>query len=132
MSNSLPLFISIAALVLSAASPIVSAIVQIKERKLEIKADLERRQQEYYDKHRAEAIEKYIGAVGEFCKTESIKSLEPLGASMGEIYFYVDQSLWPILDAISEKVRRHGFEPPDNELIHLCKALSDDKVRAKK
>ena len=132
MIDKLSLIISIVALVSTALSSIVSAVVQKKTRKMELDAEAQRRRAEFYDQHRAEVIERYITAVGEICKTELPQDLHAYGKSLGEIYLYVDPSLWPQLDAISEKITRHDFQSPVEDLIQLCKELSYNEVRAKK
>lgn len=124
------LIISFAALVLSIASPLISACLQRRTKEIELKAEAERRREEFYNKHRAEVIERYITAVGEGCKTELLQDLHAYGKALGEVYLYVDQSLWPLLDTISEKIERHDFQPPTAELIQLCKALADGSVRS--
>lgn len=48
------LIISFAALVLSIASPLISACLQRKTKEIELKAEAERRREEFYNKHRAE------------------------------------------------------------------------------
>ena len=130
MTDNPALTISVAALALSIFSPIASAIVQLIARKMDLNAETERRREEFYDKHRAEVIERYITAVGEVCKTELPQDLHAYGKALGEVYLYVDQSLWPLLDTISEKIERHDFQPPTEELIQLCKALADGSVRS--
>lgn len=132
MTDKLSLIISIAALALAGLSPIASAVVQLVTRKKELDAEAQRRQAEFYDQHRAEVIERYITAVGEICKTESPQDLHAYGKSLGEIYLYVDSSLWPKLDAISKAITLHDFQAPAEELIQLCKELSHKEVRAKK
>ena len=132
MTDKLSLIISIAALALAGLSPIASAVVQLITRKMELDAEAQRRRAEFYDQHRAEVIERYITAVGEICKNESPQDLHAYGKSLGEIYLYVDSSLWPKLDAISKAITLHDFQAPAEELIQLCKELSHNEVRAKK
>lgn len=130
MTDNTSLIISLAALALSILSPWLSARQQRKAKELELKAEAERRREEFYDKHRAEVIERYITAVGEICKTELTQDLHAYGKALGEVYLYVDQSLWPLLDTISEKIVRYDFHAPTAELIQLCKALADGRVRS--
>lgn len=130
MADNASLIISLAALALSILSPWLSARHLRKAKEMELKAEAERRREEFYDQHRAEVIERYITAVGEICKTELPQDLHAYGKALGEVYLYVDQSLWPLLDTISEKIERHEFQPPTAEFIQLCKALADGSVRS--
>lgn len=133
-SITLPVAISIAALVLSVLSPVTSSLItgwfRLKEKRLDIKASADIRKQEFYEQHRAEVIEKYIVATGAVAKRPTDETIEKFGATMGEMYLYVDQSLWVYLDAISKKVTDFGVDDPTKELEALCKALNNN-VRTK-
>ncbi len=129
----LSLVISIAALILSVLSPVISSVIggvfHIREKKLDLKAEAERRNHEFYEQHRAEVIERYINTVGKAAQNFVIGNIQEFGESMGEVYMYVDQSLWPLLDSIAAKINRHNFSDPSAELRELCKKLSADGVR---
>lgn len=134
-SINLSLVISVAALALAVLSPILSSIIsgifRLKERAIEIEAEKEKRNQEFYEQHKAEVIEKYINTIGKFSRFASGANQEAFGESMGEIYLYVDESLWPLLDSIANKINKNNPGNPSNELIQLCKALSANGIRAK-
>lgn len=128
----LSLVIAIAALVLSALSPLISALVSgvfnIKEKQLDISAKENEREQEFFYRHRAEVIENYIKATG--AEIESLKSSYPnFGSVMGEIYLYVDSSLWPLLDRISQYIHVGNAPQAKDDFIKLCKALSSAEIR---
>ncbi len=131
----LSLVISIAALILSVLSPVISSIIggifHLKEKKMELDAESKRWNHEFYEQHRAEVIERYINAVGKAAQIPKADNLLEFGESMGEIYIYVDQSLWYLLDLITEKIKKHNPENPSKELMELCKKLSTDGVRPK-
>lgn len=128
--------ISIAALILSALSPFASAIIsghfRLKEKKMDLDAEEKRRRQQFYDQHRAEVIEAYITAVGSVARGKNYSDVVEYGKSMGEIYLYADESLWPLLDSISEKITRNRSEDVTEELKELCKKLSRYEVRSEK
>ena len=129
----LSLVIAIAALVLSALSPLISALVSgvfnIKEKQLDISAKENEREQEFFYRHRAEVIENYIRATGEEIESLTRTSHANFGSVMGEIYLYVDSSLWPLLDKISQYIHTDtGFQAKD-DFITLCKALSSAEIR---
>lgn len=132
-SMDLSLLISIVALVLSVLSPVISSIISglfhYNEKKLELKSESERRNHEFYEQHRAEVIERYINAAGKASKSFSDGNLQEFGASMGEIYMYVDQSLWPLLDSIASKIDKDRSGDPTAELRVLCQKLSTYNIR---
>lgn len=129
------LVISIVALILSILSPVASSIISgvfhFAEKKMELKAEAERRNHEFYEQHRAEVIERYINAVGKAAQNFRVGNRQEFGESMGEIYMYVNQSLWPLLDSIANKFDRHNPGDPSAELKELCQRLSSDNIRPK-
>ncbi len=126
--------ISGAALVLAIVSPVVSSLIsghyRIKELKIKEQAEKESRQQEILDVHRATVIENYISSVGKFCNHGDTASIIECGKYMGEIYLYVDEANWPLLDSIYTAITvKH--QPPVKEFQELCKILSHDNIRKK-
>ncbi len=98
---------------------------------MEIEAENARRRQQFYDQHRAEVIETYITAVGSVARSKAYSGIIEYGKAMGEIYLYTDESLWPLLDSISEKITKNRSEDVSEELKELCKKLSHYDVRPK-
>lgn len=140
------LIIAIIALIVSALSPIISSVIggiyqlkaakveaeeELKRKQLEIDAEAKRRYHEFYEQHRAAVIERYINAVGKAAQNFVVGNRQEFGESMGEIYMYVDQSLWPLLDSIAGKINKHTPGDPSTELKELCQKLSADSVRPK-
>lgn len=140
------LIISIIALVVSALSPILSSIIsgkyqirvtkmeteaELKRKQLELNAEAKRRYHEFYEQHRAEVIERYINSVGRAIQHFAVGNRQEFGESMGEIYMYVDESLWPLLDTIAKKLDKNNPRDPSAELRELCQKLSYNGVRAK-
>lgn len=132
----LSLAISLVALVLSVVSPVISSIIsgafQIWKKKIEVKADKEKREQRFYEQHRVEVIERYIRAVGKACRMGTAANFDEFGASMGEIYLYVSEKHWDLLNSIATKLDRQKFMNPSEEFTELCKALSNEGVRSLK
>ena len=127
------------------AAPVITGHYRLKEKKLELRAEAQRRQKEYYEAHRADVIERYISAAGYACQSPSDGNAS-FGAVQNEIYLYVDKSLWPTLDKISLRLKRESAltdeersylkvsgnsGPPFEELAKLCKALAVSGVRTK-
>ena len=105
----LSLVIAVAALVLSVLSPVLSSVIsgtfRIKEKKIELNAEKAKWDQTFYAQHRAEVIERYLNVVGKYSKLPATSTREEFGSCMGEIYLYVNRSLWPILDSIADTKR---------------------------
>lgn len=126
----LSLIISIAAFLLAGVGPAITAWItghyRIKEKKLELEADEMCRRHDFVDLRRADTIAKYLTAAGAFCKCGFSTNLEDFGASMGEIYLFVDESLWPLIDKINASIYLHaeGQEATSLLLANLTKALS--------
>lgn len=128
----LSLVIAVAALILSALSPLVSGFFRLKEKKLEIAAKQKETDQSYYYRHRAEVIEQYIRATGQVIEIETVEACSQYGASMGEIYLYVDEALWKYIDNISKSIHSGNNEAARSDFIALCKELSTVGIRATK
>lgn len=129
----LSLVVALAALILSLISPIISSLIsgvfRLKEKELELKAETEKRDQDFYVQHRAEVIERYINAVGKAAQNFAATNRQEFGEVMGEIYIYVDESLWPLLDTIADKIDKHNPADPTDDLRKLCQALAKDGGR---
>ena len=129
----LSLVIAIAALVLSALSPLVSSLIsglfRIKEQKLELVAKQKEQERDFYYRHRAEVIEKYISVTGQVIESGHYKEQVAFGAAVGEIYIYVDETLWPLLDNISQHIHTDNCFAAKDDFIKLCKALSSTDIR---
>lgn len=145
MQVDLSLIISIIALAVSFFSPILVSVIngryqmkvkaleveeELKRKKLDLEQEAKRQYHEFYEKHRAEVIERYINSVGKAIQHFAAGDRRAFGESMGEIYMYVDESLWPLLDAIASKLDRNNYRDPSKELRELCQKLSDKNIRA--
>lgn len=128
----LSIVIAVAALILSVLSPLISSVInglfRIREKKLEIVAKQKEQELEFYYQHRAEVIERYISSAGKVIQTGQIVDF---GLAMGEIYIYVDKSLWPLIDNIAEYVYSDKAFGAKDDFIKLCKELSAADIRTK-
>lgn len=133
LSVDLSLIIAFAALALSALSPLFSALItgsfHMREKQLEIDARKAEQEAEFYLRHRSEVIEQYIIATGRVIESNTPHNQESFGSVMGEIYLYVDSSLWVLLDRISENIHCSNTSVARDDFIALCKTLSVLKVR---
>lgn len=127
------LIIALAALALSVLSPIFSAWIsgryQLKLKRLELKNEAERRRQEFYDAHRAEVIENFITTAGAAIQDQTFQTMNAFGRSAGEIYLYLPEKLWPLVEAVSEDLAASETKGAAESLTILCKKLSAENVR---
>lgn len=95
------IFIAAIALLISIISPILTAIINNHYKIKEYKS-------EFYEKHRAEVIERYLNSVGSTLYRQDLDDIREYGRSFAEIYLYVPSYLWDTLDKIgfeiSEKI----------------------------
>lgn len=129
------LLISVIALILSVLSPALSAIISgryhLKGKSRELAVDIMKINHKFYEQHRVEVIERYITAAGRASKSFDDKNREAFGAAVGEIYMYVNEDQWPLLDEIVKKLSgRSGIDATD-DIVKLCKALSKENIRLK-
>ena len=136
-SNNTSILISVAALVLSILSPIVSAWIsghyKIKEKENEYNHEKEQQARVFYLQHKAEVIENYIKAAGLAINSKGIFDNEQkFGEAMGEIYLYIPKHQWPLIDNVTGFINTGDYEEARKSLISLCKFLSDYNVRSEK
>ena len=128
------LLISGIALFFALVSPVISAWIsghyRLKERKIEISADNDRRRSEYYNQHRAEVIERYLSAAGKACEYGSFESREAFGATVPEMYLYIGSEHWETLDTISNLLEKGENDKAKHFLRVLAKFLSTNQVRS--
>lgn len=118
-------FIAATALFVSIFSPAITTLIdnRFKLKKYRI---------EFYEKHRAEVIEKYLNAVGAAIYQQEIEDIREYGKSFAEIYLYVPSYLWHTLDKIGFEISEKSYDPAKALLAELSKQLSTDPPRKKK
>lgn len=85
-----PLIISLVAIVLSVASPFLTASINNRhERKMYVLR--------FYTEHRAEVIEKYLSAVRGRLDTPHNRSFLSYDQHYGEVFLYLPKSMWQIV-----------------------------------
>ena len=134
-SNNMSILISVAALVLSIVSPIVSAWIsghyKMKEKESDYSHEKELQSQRFYLQHKADVIENYIRTAGTVIKSNGVPdSKQKFGEAMGEIYFYIPEAQWPLIGDVSHFMAERNYEQAGKSLIGLCKYVSGYNVRA--
>ena len=134
-SNNISILISVAALILSIVSPVVSAWIaghyKMKEKEIDYIHGKEQQAQAFYLQHKAEVIEKYIKSAGVVIKSNGLPdSKQKFGEAMGEIYLYIAEPQWPLIDNVSRFIAEKNYEQAEKSLVGLCKYLSAYNVRA--
>ena len=126
--------IAIAALLFSLASPIASEWIRgyysMKEKELEAEITRKAQNRVFYSQHRAEVIEAFIRSAGQVIKSHTRENYAQFGACSGEIYLYLDEKLWWLVDFIRDNIQEENWQEADLHLAELCKSLSDEKVRS--
>ena len=124
----LSLVIALAALLFSTISPVLSSLIggyfRLREKRLDLKAELDRQTNTFFVQRRAEVIEAYIQAVGRASERSSRENLSLFGGARGEIYLYIDADLWPLLDSISDNVSHGNYTLALDLLSNFCKELA--------
>lgn len=123
--------IPIASLAFAVTSPILSSLItgwfRLKEKKLDLIAEQKKQNQQFYEEHRAEAIENYLRSAGQAIYKND--HFDQFGSGMSEIYLYVDESIWPLIDALNSSMENGEYEKAVDKLIVLSKKLAAEKVR---
>lgn len=127
------LIIALAALALSILSPIFTAWIsgryRLKEKALDMAAEENQKNQAYYEEHRSAVIERFINSTLKVCRWSNSDNLSAFGESSGEIYLYVDQSLWTLIDTINESIDASNYKQAEITTLELCKRLSKYGIR---
>ncbi|MCD7887052.1 MAG: hypothetical protein LUG44_05470 [Clostridiales bacterium] len=133
-TNTVSLVISIAALLASVAFPIATALINGHYTKeihiLDLEEERRKHDQDYYDAHRSAVIERFINSASAASYSRGTKTCEEFFSASGEIYIYLDESLWPLVDSIQDEIIRNKGDAT-RDIRELCKALSHEKVRVK-
>lgn len=134
MTERLSLIVAFAALVLSVASPLISAWIsghyRIKEIELQQKHDRELQRQQFYIQHRAEVIEKYIRSAGAEIYRGYPEDQKEFGEVSNEIYFYLDRSFWHLVETINSEIKSHDRNGAKDTLAELCNVLAYNPPRS--
>lgn len=128
----LTVIIAAAALLLSILSPVISSWITghytLKQKRLELQHQLDLRNSDFYERHRAEVIERFITAAGALVEWNDPTTERKFGEASGEIYLYVSPSLWDDIDEFRHSI----YDPaslPKTQFVDLCKMLSREAVR---
>ena len=124
--------IAAAALLLSILSPVISAWItgrySLKQKRLELQHQRELHDSDFYERHRAEVIERFVRAAGALVEWEDSSTKKEFGEASGEIYLYVSPSLWGDIDEFHT-----AMDTRDQQArflyLDLCQDLSREAVR---
>ena len=116
------------ALIVSVISPTINTFLTIF---LNNRYQTKIRNMDFYYTHRAEVIENYIKSTGEFIKSKSYDAEQYYGKSLAEIYMYVPEELWQIIDDINDAIFQHDYEKSNNLLRSFSKQLRKYRPRFK-
>lgn len=111
-------------LILAILSPIISTF-------LTHRYQMKMRSADFYDKHRAEAIENYIHSVGMLIQTSHCDGLDEYGKAFSEIYLYVPNSSWNIIEDIDSALEARNFVLAKQNLKLFCEKLYKSPPRFK-
>ena len=106
------------ALIVSVASPMVTAVITSRSQK-KIK------EMELIDLRQADAISAYIQATGAYIHDPRSTTAASYGAAYGEIFLYAPESLWDPISSLNTKiVKRDTAEVLYQEFGVICMELS--------
>lgn len=109
---------------------IVTITIPIFVKKMDIKNQKIVREYEFYQKHRAEAIESYVHYAGAFIKSFDSRAEHDMGFHQFEIYMYIDKSLWHYVDKIQDCLTEpYNLKAAEETLQEFCKKLSENPPR---
>ena len=128
------IWVAIISVIASAVSALASILAPLIVESLKIKHQRKLWEQQFYDEHRAEAIEYFLKATGAFVYSKSLNNRKELGASAGEIYLYADPELWGDIDTLLDFCGGSLSNCDEAQKIHarLCKKLRDYSPRSKR
>ncbi|MGI5965666.1 MAG: hypothetical protein ACOX65_01850 [Anaerotruncus rubiinfantis] len=129
----LSLVVSFIALIFALLSPIFSSLIngyfRIKEFKLQMEYKEKQEFQRFYAEHSAHVIENFLQSTGKAIQGK--ENFSDFGSSMSEIYLYVSQELWPLIDDVINLLQEYNYDSASSKLIELSKKLSSENIRNK-
>lgn len=116
-----------AALLLSIASPIITALINAHAQK-------EERETEFYLRRKAEVIENYVRHTSAFLWVKNTDNREKYGAAYGEIMLYVTGDVRNAIQKLNVSIQRGTSADPHEYTMFnaICACLSEDSPRVKK
>ena len=117
-SNNVSDWLSGAALVISVASPMITAAINnISQRKL--------KKMELIDLRRADTISAYIQATGAYIQDPRPSTASAYGSAYGEIFLYTPQSMWTAISELNDKIiNRDTAASMYQDFSQICMELS--------
>lgn len=122
--------VSVWAVVISTCTLFATVISPIITTILNNRYQMKIRNQDFYDRHRAEVIENYIRYAGSLSKQSSATDdFRNFGKYSKEIYLYLPEKFWGIIDSIQDSITEYKYGDASNSLATLCKALNEHPPR---
>lgn len=115
-----------AALLLSIASPIITAVINAHAQRQE-------RESEFYLRRKAEVIENYVRSTSAFLWLKNNDNREKYGAAYGEIMLYVTGDVRNAIQNLNVSIQRGvSADPHEYTMFNaICECLSEDSPRVK-
>lgn len=130
-NEQLSMIIPFLSLLVSAASSIIVAVIsarlRIKEKKLDINERIAFQNIDYYEKHKTEVIENFLKSAGQCILKKNDNNLKEFGASIPEIYLYVDESYWKEIDNLIKCINAGKHSEAITVLMDFAKSISKIK-----
>ncbi len=127
-NGTLAIVISIASLFLSVLGPLITALIngrfRIKEKELEIEERIIFQNIEYYEKHRTEVVENFLKSASQYILNKDETNSKEFGASIPEIYLYVDEAYWKEIDNLIKCINAGKHSEAMYVLTDFTKSIS--------
>lgn len=125
------LIVAFLALIFSIISPILTAWItgryKIKKLKISVQEKITLQNIEYYEKHKTEVIENFLKSAGQCILNKDNNNLKEFGASIPEIYLYVDESYWKEIDNLIKCINAGKHTEAITVLTSFAKSISQIK-----
>lgn len=116
--------------IISAIALLVSVLSAPLTTFLNNRHQLKMRNIEFYQEHRAEAIETFIRTAGAAIRVQTNETMRDYGQAYGEMFLYAPHELWDDIIALNKEIMNFDdFQKTYVKFAELCKALSEHSPR---
>lgn len=135
-TKQLSIIFSFLALLVSATTSLITVVLnayfRFKEKKLDINERIAFQNIDYYEKHKTEVIENFLKSAGQCILKKNDNNLKEFGASIPEIYLYVDESYWKEIDNLIKCINAGKHSEAITVLMDFAKSISKIKPQRQK
>lgn len=135
-TEQLSIIFSFLALLVSATTSLITVVLnayfRFKEKKLDINERIAFQNIDYYEKHKTEVIENFLKSAGQCILKKNDNNLKEFGASIPEIYLYVDESYWKEIDNLIKCINAGKHSEAITVLMDFAKSISKIKPQRQK